>query len=397
MFLALPIRDEPRAPGRPWATYGLIAVNVGVFLIVALPLMGTGVDPSDPAVREYLAVTARLTGASYAQLLVHTSAYDVFLFHYGFRAAAPSLPTLVTYMFLHGSWLHLAGNMLFLWVAGRNVENRMSPLVYTLAYLAMGLLAGAVYWSLSGHSPAPMVGASGAVFGVMGCYFMWFPRNRVVLLVVILWLVRLVPFPARWVVGFYVLVADLLPMILGETGNVAHSAHIGGFGGGLLVAWGLTRLVERRGGGEPTAPDAPPSPGTPLGSVQQGPQEILEAARAAGGWPAALREYTLMSAAARSHLPAGLVFGLADGLAADGSYDAALAVLRRFISTRPMSSDLPAAHLRAAIIHLRGLGRMTAAHQHLLTVLDLDSSLEQERTVRELLEEIEASSRDRVH
>src|SRR4030095_2994585 len=174
----------------------------------------------------------------------------LFVFQWGFRPAHPSLVDLFTCMFLHGSLLHLVGNMLFLWIYGDNVEHRLGPVRYLLWYLATGVAATVFHTIRASQSELPLIRASGAISGIPGFYFIWFPRNHVRLL----WL--LPPFlmqtfevPARLVLGVYLVLENVLPYLVtsGDTG-VAHGAHIGGFLAGLGGARGLgAAWVRERG------------------------------------------------------------------------------------------------------------------------------------------------------
>ena len=135
-------------------------------------------------------------------LLQQVSAYDLVVFAYGFRPADLNLSALVTSMFLHGGFMHLAGNMLFLWIYGDNVEHRLGRWRYLAAYLGTGTLATLSHAVLNLDSALPMVGASGAISGVLGLYFIWFPRNRVRLWIMLFpFFMNVVYAPARLVLG----------------------------------------------------------------------------------------------------------------------------------------------------------------------------------------------------
>ena len=149
----LPIGDSPNFRSTPWVTYALIAVNVIVFVML-WPLQHTPADRSDPAARAYAVTLAEERGVRVEQL----SAYDALVFRYGLKPRMPSLPDMVTAMFLHGGWLHLLGNMLFLWIYGDNVEHRLGRLGYLIAYLAAGLAAGFGDMLLRPGSAIPSVG-----------------------------------------------------------------------------------------------------------------------------------------------------------------------------------------------------------------------------------------------
>ena len=123
----LPIGDAPNPRGTPFVTYALLAVNVAVFLMFNVPLGSRRADVNDPAFAEYVEVMTReLRGrVDLRELVAGTSAYDLFSFEHGYRPAAPQLFDLVSCMFLHGGFMHLFGNMLFLWIYGDNVERRL--------------------------------------------------------------------------------------------------------------------------------------------------------------------------------------------------------------------------------------------------------------------------------
>jgi membrane associated rhomboid family serine protease len=245
--VVLPIGDAPNPRGVPVVTYLLIAANVAVYLLVSLPLTATPPAPGDPALDAYLrAMSHAVRGDVPLQVLrQQATQYDLFVFTHAFRPVAPTLAGLFASMFLHAGLMHLAGNMLFLWIYGDNVERRLGPIGYLSTYLGSGVAATLAHWAGAPGSVLPVVGASGAISGVLGCYFLWFPRNVVRLL----WLFppfigRIFEVPARIVLGFYLIADNLLPYLLtaGE-GGVAHGAHIGGFVAGLAVAW----LVAPRG------------------------------------------------------------------------------------------------------------------------------------------------------
>ncbi len=373
----LPIGDEPNPKRTPVVTYGLIAVNVAVFLFISLPLMSRPVDLTDPALGEYLRVlSGRLPQLSPRQLLGGISAYDLFTFKHGFRPADPSWSDLFASMFLHGGWLHLGGNMLFLWIFGDNVEARLGRIPYLGVYLLTGALATATFAAFELKSQTPLVGASGAISGVLGCYFLWFPANRVRLLVVLFFFIDVWRVPARLVLGLFVVVDNLLPFLMGGGGGdgVAYGAHLGGFLGGLGVAYLHSSFFRKRGwslgrGGRR------PSSYEPVGA------RFTRAVRE-GRWGDAAEDYAYMSLAERDALLERDVLSLADGLAQERP-QAALAILQRFIATRPLSESLPAAHLRAGLLQLRQLHRPAAAREHFLTVLDYDPDPQVARAARD--------------
>jgi membrane associated rhomboid family serine protease len=159
----------------------------------------------------------------------------------GTHDGLPVWITLVTAMFLHGGFLHLAGNMLFLWIFGGNVEDRLGHLGFLVFYLSCGLLAGAAQVFAAPTSPIPMIGASGAIAGVLGAYFMLFPRSRVLTLFWFVFWWRVYPVHAVFFLGVWFLMQLLsLPQAASgggaaASGGVAFAAHVGGFIAGLLL------------------------------------------------------------------------------------------------------------------------------------------------------------------
>ena len=153
----LPIGDEPKSPGVPYVTYGLIAVNTLVYLLFCLPRLGLAADPADPLVRQYVEVISHHLGASSAGLMSQISAYDVFLFAHGFRPAVWSTANLFTSMFLHSGLMHLLGNMLFLKIFGDNVEMHMSRVAYLCVYLLTGAAGTMLFALFQWNSPVPLV------------------------------------------------------------------------------------------------------------------------------------------------------------------------------------------------------------------------------------------------
>jgi len=156
----LPIGDEPNPSEHlPLVTIGLIAINVAIFLLLALPLGARAPDPNDPVLADYLrAIVPQLpAGTSVQAVLQRVTAYDLLLFRWGFRASAPSLTTLLTGMFLHGGLLHVAGNMLYLWVYGNNVEDRLGRVGFLFWYAAQPQLADPFGGCVGRHLRRPRV------------------------------------------------------------------------------------------------------------------------------------------------------------------------------------------------------------------------------------------------
>lgn len=211
-----PIRDH-NPSGRPaYVNTALIVVNVAVFLTYWLSL--------------------------------RDSQFGWFLFQWGLvpgRAlAGRSEWTLLTHMFLHGGWLHLAFNMLFLWIFGDNLEDALGHVRYLVFYLVCGLAGAGLHIAGDPYGLVPMVGASGAIAGVLGGYLVLFPKARVDVLFFFVVFFRIFAIPAWIVLGFW-FGLQLLHGLDGTQDGVAYLAHVGGFLAGLVLG-GLALL--RRGG-----------------------------------------------------------------------------------------------------------------------------------------------------
>jgi len=147
---------------------------------------------------------------------------------------------LLTSMFLHGGWMHIIGNMLYLWIFGDNVEDHMGVLAYVVFYLAAGVAASLTQVAIAPASTVPTIGASGAIAGVLGAYLVMFPRTRVRTLVFVFRFVRVVELPALVVLGFWFVLQifnGLASVATMASGGVAWFAHIGGFVVGILAGF----------------------------------------------------------------------------------------------------------------------------------------------------------------
>ncbi|SDD83174.1 rhomboid family intramembrane serine protease [Desulfuromonas thiophila] len=387
----LPLGDSPNPPGRAWVNTGLIALNVAVYLLVSLPLAHSAPDLTSPWLHEYLHALGVRTPAQLQLVLSHLSAYEALVYQYGFKPADPSLLTLLTSLFLHGGLLHLAGNMLFLWIFGDNVEYRLGALRYLLVYLLCGVAATLFFALFTPASRIPLVGASGAISGVLGCYFLWFRRNRVKTFVFLFpFFMQSLFLPARLVLGFYLVVDNLLPFLFAgsSAGGVAHGAHIGGFIAGLAIAAatdrlpGLARRQHYRHEARQTAQQqdsaAPADPAALLALLQQ--QRFDKAAAL----------YFRLSRQQRQGLPAAALLALAGFLHQQRDADACLSLLRRFIAERPSDALLPQAFMLAGQTLLLKKNCDFSAYQYYLAAADLarDPLLaEQARQALRLLEQ----------
>ena len=374
--MVLPIGDAPNPRGVPYVTYALIAANVAVYVLVTLPLSAAKPAPGDPLVAEYLrAVGPALHGRVPLDVLrTQLTAYDLFVFTRGFVPGHPSVVALFVSMFLHAGLLHLAGNMLFLWIYGDNVERRLGAGWYLLTYLGTGVFATLAHWAGAPGSPLPVVGASGAISGVLGCYFVWFPRN----IVRLLWLIppfigHVVEVRARIVLGFYLVAENVLPYLLTtEEGGVARGAHIGGFVAGVALAW----LADRRG---TRATGVPGGEATTVGSDVAA---LVDEGRFAD---AAAAYLALPARATRNVLAPEPALALGEWLRRAGHADAAAVVLRRLVRDTTDERWLARAHLELARVLLEDLDQPTPAYQHLLAVLDLRADPETVAMARDAL------------
>jgi membrane associated rhomboid family serine protease len=387
--LFLPIGDAPNPKGIPLVTYTLVALNVAVFLLFNVPLGSRRPDVTDPAFREYVEVLAHeLQGrVDVRQLVAETSAYELFAFEHGYRPAAPQAVDLLTCMFLHGSFMHLFGNMLFLWIYGDNVERRLGGLAYLFWYLLTGAVATLTHALVFSSSEMPLVGASGAISGVLGFYFVFFPRNTVRMLVFLPpFFMQVFEIPARIVLGIYLVLDNLLPFLFAGEGGVAHGAHIGGFVAGALLAWQKDRRGLAAAAPAIEAPEGGPA-------LRSGVREAL----ADGRYGDAARAYfALPPPAARGALSADEAVSLASWLRGEGHSDAALLLLRRVVRDVRRGGGLAEMYALAGRILLEDRGEATAAYQYLLTALELDPRPETAAAVRQGLAAIEGLQKRRV-
>lgn len=259
--MVIPIRDENPTRRFPVVTVALVAVNLYVYFFVQMPKS----DAQDlEFLYRYAAVPCEVTtgepvvavpvGAFGEPLAGAPTACTVGAS--GIESPRTVFPDKNVYlavlwsMFLHGSILHVLGNMLFLWVFGNNVEDRLGPLGFLVFYVVTGIAAAGAHIALNADDPTPVVGASGAIAGVMGAYIVWFPHARVVSIVPILFVFTFVELPAAAVLGLWF----VLQFFTSPDTGVAWLAHVGGFVAGAALALALNPLL-----GPPAAgPRRPP-------------------------------------------------------------------------------------------------------------------------------------------
>jgi rhomboid family protein len=233
----LPLKDDIPTRRTPVITIALIAINVLVYFAFEQGFLGLG-DVGNQRVVEYGAIPVEIShpgtecASNSTGSLITCGDVNVD------SGNAPFWITIVTSMFLHGSLLHLGGNMLFLWIFGNNIEDSMGRLTFVGFYLLGGLAALGLQVVTDPNSAVPTVGASGAIAGVLGAYARLYPRARVVTLVFIVIIFTVVTLPALLVLGVWFLL-QLLPAfsepVTGAGGGVAYFAHIGGFLFGVLA------------------------------------------------------------------------------------------------------------------------------------------------------------------
>jgi membrane associated rhomboid family serine protease len=215
-----PIRDHNPSGRTPLVTYALIAINIAVFLAYWYGLQ-----------TEYALNNFFYTWGLVPQIVM----------------SGQNLPSLITHMFLHGGWMHLAGNMLFLWIFGDNLEDLMGHAKFLFFYILAGLGAAALQIAVDPASLAPMVGASGAIAGVLGGYLLLFPKARVDVVLILIIFFKVFTIRA-WIVlglwfGMQLFSSFATPA---QDGGVAYFAHIGGFIAGLVLCLPLWRRLGGR-------------------------------------------------------------------------------------------------------------------------------------------------------
>jgi membrane associated rhomboid family serine protease len=212
-----PLYDENPTRITPYFTYGLIGMNVLVFL--------HEISLSNLQLEQFFQLYAVIP----QELTINWSG---------------EWTTLFTSQFLHGGWWHLISNMVYLWVFGNNIEDRLGHFKYLLFYLTCGAIAALCQWFIGIYSTIPSLGASGAISGVLGAYLIWFPQARITTLVFLGFFITTINIPALVVIGIFFiqnLIAGFASLQAAakmsvETGGVAYWAHLGGFVVGSIFA-----------------------------------------------------------------------------------------------------------------------------------------------------------------
>ena len=243
----LPIGDQDEPGGLPLVNIAIIAINVLVFVLLQLPndafTMGfstipkeitTGVDLVGP-------VPITLPDGSVETLVEAPGPSPIWL-------------TLFTSMFMHGGWLHIGGNMLFLFIFGDNIERAFGSIKYLIFYLVCGIVGSLAHIATQPDSVIPSLGASGAISGVLASYFVLFPQNQVRVLFTLGYVFAFRTVPAIFMIGIWALLQFVSGIgsiaVSDQTSGVAYWAHIGGFLAGLVITF-LARPFLNTGGGSP--------------------------------------------------------------------------------------------------------------------------------------------------
>ncbi len=382
----LPIGDYPNPRGfTPWVTRILIGLNVLAFFAVNISgnRLLTDEERRDPEIR---AAVDTLWEMETKLALAHgeapqprasfentVSATDVTLWRFGYKPGQASLLTLLLCIFLHGGWMHIFGNMLFLWIYGDNVEARLGHIGYLVAYLVTGVIATLAFAVRNSDSLIPLIGASGAISGVLGLYLIWFPHNRIRILYFFFFIGTL-DLPAYVVLLFYIVLENLLPEFAGAGGSTAYLAHIGGFFAGVLGAVAINMITGKR------PVPVPDVRGWRNRRVRRSPMSELRRSSATEAFTEAMRGGRMAEAAhafARVAREGGAtpaasdVFQLGQWLY-DSSYARdAIAVFRYYMRQFPRGQDLDRVHLGAGILKARVLKQPQSARQDFLTAIDL--------------------------
>ncbi len=220
MFLPLHDQNPIRHVSFPMVTYGLIAINVIVFLIQL------GHQP-ESAFNNFAITFAAIPDHAWAGAIQDRI------------SGLPDQITWITYAFFHADWLHLLSNMLFLWVFGDNIEDALGHVKFLVFYLLCAIIAALAYFAFSGPGGGWLIGASGAVAGVMGAYIVLYPHAKVYVLFRIVIPIPL-PIPALWMLGVWI-ATQIFYLVIGDASPVAWWAHLGGVVAGALLCVPLRR------------------------------------------------------------------------------------------------------------------------------------------------------------
>jgi len=218
----IPLKDDNPTSGRPIVTYFLIALCIVIFLIqISSQSYKTG-----QLFYSYGLIPSVLMGHDQLPM-------DLY--------AVPGFITIFTSMFMHGGFMHLIGNMLYMWIFADNIEDNLGPSRFLIFYLLAGIGAAMTQVLMDTHSQVPMVGASGAIGGVLGAYLINHPNARVLVLIPFGFFSQLIKIRALYVLGFWFIL-----QFISSGGGVAYAAHIGGFVSGMILILFFNKKIKRK-------------------------------------------------------------------------------------------------------------------------------------------------------
>ncbi|MEZ5940574.1 MAG: rhomboid family intramembrane serine protease [Planctomycetaceae bacterium] len=238
----LPLQDDIPSRSIPYVNYAIIALCGLVFLLQLAD------QPGEPSMVERFGMIPVRVLHPNEPVIIQQLGYEdsphgpreVVVEQEAAASAVPAVLTVFTCIFLHGGWMHLIGNMWFLFIFGDNIEDRFGHVGYALFYVASGIAAGLVHLMSGPSSPVPTIGASGAIAGVLGAYFLWYRNAKVKALVPLGGFVQVMVLPAPIFLGFWFVIQlfqGTMSIMTTEGGGVAWWAHIGGFAVGLALAF----------------------------------------------------------------------------------------------------------------------------------------------------------------
>ena len=218
----IPLKDDNPTSGRPTVTYFLIGLCIVVFLIQ----LGSQSYKTGQLFYSYGLIPSVLMGHNQLPM-------DLYVI--------PAYVTIFSSMFMHGGFMHIIGNMLYMWIFADNIEDDLGPIKFIIFYLLSGIGAAMTQVLVDTHSQVPMVGASGAIGGVLGAYLINHPKARVLVLIPFGFFSQLIKIKALYVLGFWFIL-----QFISSGGGIAYAAHIGGFVSGMILILFFNKKIKRK-------------------------------------------------------------------------------------------------------------------------------------------------------
>ena len=218
----IPLKDDNPTSGRPVITYLIIGLCILVFLIQ----LGSQSYETGKLFYSYGLIPSVLMGHNQLPM-------DLY--------AIPAYATIFSSMFMHGGFMHIIGNMLYMWIFADNIEDDLGPIKFIIFYLLSGIGAAMTQVLVDTHSQVPMVGASGAIGGVLGAYLINHPKSRVLVLIPFGFFSQLIKIKALYVLGFWFIL-----QFISSGGGIAYAAHIGGFVSGMILILFFNKKIKRK-------------------------------------------------------------------------------------------------------------------------------------------------------